>query len=62
MSFLQISIIDTEYIDCNTYDDTGILGPHPYHTNLIFATGFGRQGINSKLLINNMLYIKIFCL
>ncbi|CAH2104779.1 unnamed protein product [Euphydryas editha] len=42
----KIQTISTEYSDCNTYDDTGILGPHPYHTNMIFATGFSRQGVH----------------
>ncbi|CAK1549812.1 unnamed protein product [Leptosia nina] len=36
---------ETEVFDCNTYDDSGILGPHPYYTNLILAAGFGRSGI-----------------
>ncbi|CAH4003710.1 unnamed protein product [Pieris brassicae] len=31
--------------DCNNFDDSGILGAHPYHTNLIFATGFGQLGV-----------------
>ncbi|XP_026487398.2 FAD-dependent oxidoreductase domain-containing protein 1 [Vanessa tameamea] len=41
----KVKPISTDFIDCNTYDDTGILGPHPYHTNLFFATGFSRQGV-----------------
>ncbi|XP_050361785.1 FAD-dependent oxidoreductase domain-containing protein 1 [Nymphalis io] len=41
----KVKTISTDFIDCNTYDDTGILGPHPYHTNLFFATGFSRQGV-----------------
>ncbi|KAG6446280.1 FAD-dependent oxidoreductase domain-containing protein 1 [Manduca sexta] len=34
----------TETYDCNVYDDSGILGPHPYHNNLYIATGFGKYG------------------
>ncbi|KAL0894682.1 hypothetical protein ABMA27_013227 [Loxostege sticticalis] len=30
--------------DCNTFDDSGFLGPHAYHNNLYIAAGFGRQG------------------
>ncbi|XP_045762149.1 FAD-dependent oxidoreductase domain-containing protein 1-like [Maniola jurtina] len=41
----EIKVVSTELTDCNTYDDTGIIGPHPYHSNLIFAAGFGRQGV-----------------
>ncbi|KPI93884.1 hypothetical protein RR46_13049 [Papilio xuthus] len=40
----QIKKIRTEFQDCNTYDETGILGPHPYHTNLVIAAGFGKLG------------------
>lgn len=34
----------TESYDCNTFDNSGILGPHPYHNNLYIAAGFGRYG------------------
>ncbi|CAH2066531.1 unnamed protein product, partial [Iphiclides podalirius] len=40
----QISKLKTEIDDCNTYDGTGILGYHPYHTNMILAAGFGKLG------------------
>lgn len=30
--------------DCNTFDNSGLLGPHPYHNNLYLACGFGRLG------------------
>ncbi|KPJ11772.1 hypothetical protein RR48_08078 [Papilio machaon] len=40
----QIKKLQTEVQDCNTYDETGILGPHPYHTNLVIAAGFGKLG------------------
>lgn len=40
----EIHQFSTEKQDCNTYDYTGIFGPHPYHNNLYIATGFGKQG------------------
>ncbi|CAG5021462.1 unnamed protein product [Parnassius apollo] len=40
----QVKRLHTEVYDCNTYDDTGILGSHPYHSNLIIAAGFGKLG------------------
>ncbi|KAJ2953547.1 hypothetical protein O0L34_g1149 [Tuta absoluta] len=36
--------LTTELFDYNTYDDTGVLGPHPYHNNLFLAAGFGKHG------------------
>lgn len=44
LPLFQIKCVNTEVEDCNTYDDTGILGPHPYHNNLYIAAGFGRLG------------------
>ncbi|XP_052756904.1 FAD-dependent oxidoreductase domain-containing protein 1 isoform X2 [Galleria mellonella] len=40
----QVRTFSSELQDCNTYDDTGILGPHPYHNNLYIAAGFGKYG------------------
>ncbi|KAJ0181761.1 hypothetical protein K1T71_002483 [Dendrolimus kikuchii] len=40
----EINIVGTEVYDYNTYDETGILGPHPYHNNLYIAAGFGKEG------------------
>lgn len=31
--------------DYNVYDESGILGPHPYYHNLYIASGFSGQGI-----------------
>ncbi|XP_059059425.1 FAD-dependent oxidoreductase domain-containing protein 1-like [Achroia grisella] len=42
----QVLKISSELQDCNTYDDTGILGPHPYHNNLYIAAGFGKYGLH----------------
>ncbi|XP_032529975.2 FAD-dependent oxidoreductase domain-containing protein 1-like [Danaus plexippus] len=45
LSKSKVKLLSKEIVDCNTYDDSGILGAHVYHNNLIFATGFGRQGV-----------------
>ncbi|KAJ8916257.1 hypothetical protein NQ315_016397 [Exocentrus adspersus] len=33
------------YYDYNTYDENGIIGPHPYYQNMYIATGFSGHGI-----------------
>ncbi|XP_017757907.1 PREDICTED: FAD-dependent oxidoreductase domain-containing protein 1 [Eufriesea mexicana] len=33
------------YYEFNTFDQNGIVGLHPYHQNLMFATGFSGHGI-----------------
>ncbi|CAH1962340.1 unnamed protein product [Acanthoscelides obtectus] len=33
------------FYEYNTYDMNGIIGPHPYYTNLYLATGFSGHGI-----------------
>ncbi|CAH0749070.1 unnamed protein product [Diatraea saccharalis] len=40
----EVTELTTEKQDCNTFDYSGIIGPHPYHNNLYIATGFGKQG------------------
>ncbi|KAF9411253.1 hypothetical protein HW555_009910 [Spodoptera exigua] len=41
---VKLEIFNTDKYDCNTYDNSGIIGPHPYHNNLFLATGFGKLG------------------
>ncbi|XP_037032382.1 FAD-dependent oxidoreductase domain-containing protein 1-like [Bradysia coprophila] len=33
------------FYEFNTFDENGIIGPHPYYHNLIIATGFSGHGI-----------------
>lgn len=33
------------YYEFNTFDENGIVGPHPYYHNLYIATGFSGHGI-----------------
>ncbi|XP_058452207.1 FAD-dependent oxidoreductase domain-containing protein 1 [Malaya genurostris] len=33
------------YYEYNTFDENGIVGPHPYYNNLYIATGFSGHGI-----------------
>ena len=37
------------HLDVNTYDGSPIIGPHPYHRNINFITGFGGLGPSVQL-------------
>jgi len=45
ISVFQLKSAWAGYYDYNTFDQNGIIGPHPYHQNLVFATGFSGHGI-----------------
>lgn len=36
------------FYEYNTFDKNGIVGPHPYHQNIYFATGFSGHGIQQS--------------
>ncbi|GLV38883.1 lethal (2) 37Bb [Carabus blaptoides fortunei] len=36
------------YYEFNTFDENGIVGPHPYYNNLYIATGFSGHGIQQS--------------
>ncbi|KAJ8729517.1 hypothetical protein PYW08_001098 [Mythimna loreyi] len=40
----KIEKLTTEAYDCNVFDNSGVIGPHPYHNNLYIAAGFGKLG------------------
>ncbi|XP_059470813.1 FAD-dependent oxidoreductase domain-containing protein 1-like [Neocloeon triangulifer] len=45
MQELKVKSSWAGHYDYNTFDQNAILGPHPYHHNLYFATGFSGHGL-----------------
>ncbi|KAG4067326.1 hypothetical protein HA402_000317 [Bradysia odoriphaga] len=42
---LKVKSAWSGFYEFNTFDENGIIGPHPYYHNLIIATGFSGHGI-----------------
>ena len=42
---IQVKSSWAGYYEYNTFDENGIIGYHPYHDNIMFATGFSGHGI-----------------
>lgn len=42
---LQLRGAWSTYYDYNYFDQSGVVGPHPYYGNMLFACGFSGYGI-----------------
>jgi FAD-dependent oxidoreductase domain-containing protein 1 len=42
---LQLRLAWATFYDYNYFDQSGVVGPHPYYFNLLFAAGFSGYGI-----------------
>lgn len=42
---LQVQRAWAGYYDYNTFDQNGVVGPHPLVVNMYFATGFSGRGL-----------------
>jgi sarcosine oxidase len=49
-AFAAVKVVNTwaGYYEYNTFDQNGIVGPHPQIANLLFATGFSGHGIQQS--------------
>ncbi|XP_025152533.1 FAD-dependent oxidoreductase domain-containing protein 1-like isoform X2 [Harpegnathos saltator] len=48
------------YYEYNTFDENGIVGQHPYHKNLLIATGFSGHGIQKAPAVGRAIAELIF--
>ena len=48
--WLQVTNAWSGYYEYNTYDQNGIVGPHPYYMNMYIATGFSGHGKNVEIV------------
>jgi len=48
--WLQVTNGWSGYYEYNTYDQNGIVGPHPYYMNMYIATGFSGHGKNVQIV------------
>jgi len=48
------------YYEYNTFDENGIIGRHPYHKNVLIATGFSGHGIQKAPAVGRAISELIF--
>ncbi|XP_045196950.2 FAD-dependent oxidoreductase domain-containing protein 1-like [Mercenaria mercenaria] len=48
------------YYDYNVIDQNLVIGPHPYHRNLVFANGMSGHGVQQALAIGRAIYELVF--
>ena len=42
--YFQVNNAWAGFYEYNTFDENGIVGPHPYYNNLYIASGFSGHG------------------
>lgn len=43
------------FYEFNTFDENGIIGPHPYYHNMLIATGFSGHGESISLMVREVI-------